>query len=343
MNDDIRVYGGEGRQQGKDRRHRAEALARFKRGHKTGDLVQGVFLRLETVPPGTAWVSLEGAGLLAALPDDLSGLARHIAAGQGAGAAPTGVTEADFPLRRGQTCYFVLEAVEPEPVLRMLSATEPKALAVTAAEARWRGLLRMPLAQLAARYTRQRSLLDKALHRDLWNQQELGIPFPADLPPSLKTFVGAPFAGEAPDSESPQGRYAEFMAHEEVREHFGVLEMYRAALVENLRPYGLLGFFFVPWVCPAARSLDLIYVRRSAGEAAPPGRAPARRGVTYKLQGLFESKHLQLRLDTLRYELAGILGGSWVLRRPGSDEPDLLQQILAFKPERDRSAFNRKV
>lgn len=336
MSDDIRIYGGGGGQGGGPRERRAEALARFKRGRKAGDLVQGVFLRLEPVPPGTAWVSLEGAALLAALPDELAELARRIAAGQGAGATPTGVTEADFPIRRGQPCYFVLEALEPEPLLRMLGATDPRALARAAAEARWRGIVNLPPAQLAARYIHQRSLLERALRQSLWTGDDLRLPFPEALPASLLDFDPAVPAGGDPDPESPLARYAAFIDRDEIKNIFSELESYRAALVENLRPYGLLAFFFTPWLCPAASGLELAFLRARAGESSAPG-DPAMLGVSYKLQGLFESAGAQTRR-----ELSGTLGGGGAQRRPGPDEPDLLRQLLGLKPSEARSSFSRK-
>ena len=347
MSDDIRIYGGGGQPQGDDpRRHRAEALSRFKRGHKSGDLVTGVFLRLEPVPPGTAWVSLEGAALLAALPDEMAELARRIAAGQGAGATPTGVTEADFPIKRGQSCYFVLEALEPEPVLRMLGSGGPKAAAAVATEARWQSILRLPLTQLAARYTQKRSSIDNLLQQKLWTTEDLDIEFPRSLPESLTDFSAVAFAEEKHDPESPQGRYAAFILEAAAKEDFEELETYRAALVENLRPYGLLGFFFAPWLCPAARGLELAFFRQRSGEAASPDRAATMQGVTYKLQGslpnmLSDWPHLERR------ELAGLLDGNRVQRalgpkELGPDDPDLLRQLLALKPEETRRSFSRK-
>lgn len=121
MSDNLRIRGqSAGGFGGK----REGSLARFKQGRKAGDLVRGVFLRLEPASPGTAWVNLEGEELLAQLPEDLSELARRILAGRGVGAMPTGLDESDFPLRPGSPCYFILEALDPEPVLRMLSQKE---------------------------------------------------------------------------------------------------------------------------------------------------------------------------------------------------------------------------
>ena len=121
MSDNLRIRGqSAGGFGGK----REGSLARFKQGRKAGDLVRGVFLRLEPASPGTAWVNLEGEELLAQLPEELSDLARRILAGRGVGAMPTGLDESDFPLRPGSPCYFILEALDPEPVLRMLSQKE---------------------------------------------------------------------------------------------------------------------------------------------------------------------------------------------------------------------------
>lgn len=338
MSDDIRIYGGGGQGPGGDpRRRRAEALTRFKRGHKGGDLVTGVFLRLEPVQPGTAWVSLEGAALLAALPEELADLARRIAAGQGAGATPTGVTEANFPIQRGQACYFIVEALEPEPVLRMLGVTDPKALGRSAAEARWQGVLRLPLTQLAARYTQKRSRLELELRQRLWSEADLALPFPSELPPSLTDFSAAAFAEEQPDPAGTQGRYFAFIREPERRDDYAELELYRAALVENLRGSGLLGFFFVPWLCPAAHSLELAFIRERSGEAQAPDRASAMQRVSYSLQGLFEDAREQTRC-----ELSGLVGGRRVRRVPGPDEPDLLRRLLTLRPDEARPVFRRK-
>lgn len=343
MSDDIRIHGGGGQAQGGDqRRRRSEALARFKRGHKDGDLVQGVFLNLEAAAPGTAWVSLEGAALLAALPAELADLARRIAAGQGAGATPTGVTEADFPIKRGQSCFFVLESLEPEPVLRMLSASEPGDLAATAAEAHWRGVMRMPLTQLAARYAQQRSTLDKILQQNLWNHDDMGIPMPSALPPSLSDFSAAAFVNPEEDMESPRGRYSAFIKQDEARKVFNEMELYRTALMENLRPYGLLGFFFVPWLCPAASSLELAFLHQRSDEGAAPDRASAMQGISYKLRATFETHHTTVSIETFRRELVGILGGSQVPRVVSPDAPDLLTTLLALKPDEARAAFSRR-
>lgn len=337
MSDDIRIYGGGGYPQGGDpRQRRAEALARFKRGHKSGDLVTGIFLRLEPVPPGTAWVSLEGAALLAALPDELAALARRIAAGQGAGAVPTGVSEADFPIKRGQSCYFVLEAVEPEPILRMLGTGEPKSAAVAAAEARWQAILRLPLTQLAARYTQKRGLLDGILQQKLWTPEDLKTEFPRSLPDSITDFSAAAFTEEKAEPDTPQGRYRAFIL-DAAKADFGEMETYRAALVENLRPHGLLGLFFVPWLCPAARTLELAFFRQHSGEGKEPDRASALQGVSYKLQGTLGASPQQERR-----ELSGQLGGSKVQRAPHAEEPDLLTQILSLRPDGLRQGFSRK-
>lgn len=347
MSDDMRVYGRSGQEQagGDPRQRRAEALKRFRGRHSAGDLVQGIFLNLEPASPGTAWVNLEGAALLAALPEDLAALAARISAGQGAGATPTGVTEADFPLKRGQACYFVLEALEPEPVLRMLGHSDASGkktdLARAASEARWQGILRLPLTQLAARYTQKRGGLEQLLQQSLWTADDLKIPFPKELPDSLTDFTAAAFAepcGQEP--ESAQARYSAFIGaggNPTARQIFDELELYRVALVENLRPYGLLGLFFTPWLCPAARSLELAFLRQRSGESAAPSRASAMQGVTYKLQALFEEAGRQSRR-----ELSGILGGISVLRSPGPEEADLLRQLLALKPEETRTSFSRK-
>lgn len=343
----MRIYGRSGQEQagGDPRQRRAEALKRFKGRHRAGDLVQGIFLNLEPASPGTAWVSLEGAALLAALPEDLAALASLIAAGQGAGAMPTGVSPADFPLKRGQACYFVVEALEPEPILRMLGHTDASGkktdLASAAAAARWQGILRLPLAQLAAHYAQKRNGLEQLLQQRLWTHKDLEIPFPKELPESLSDFTAAAFADiEDELPQSAQARYSSFISGQEdpvPRQIFDELELYRVALVENLRPYGLLGFFFTPWLCPAAQGLQLAFLRQRSGEAAAPDRASAMQGVTYKLQAFFEEGGRQVRR-----ELSGILDGISLVRVPGQEEPELLRQLIALKPQECRTSFSRK-
>lgn len=343
MSDDLRIYSGrQGQQQDDDpRQRRAAALQRFKQGHKSGELVTGIFLNLEPSAPGTAWVSLEGAALLAALPEDLSALAKRIAAGQGAGAMPTGVTDKDFPIKRGQSCYFILEAIEPEPVLRMLSAgsnsNSVAELRQAAAKARWFSILRLPLTQLAARYTQHCIHLENLSQQMLWTKADLSIEFPSLLPEELSKLSATHIA----ENSTLQKRYTAFVQeHEDTQQNFAELELYREALLSNLQPHGLLGLFFVPWLCPAARGLDLAFYRPAQSPTTNMN-PTALQDVNFKLQGVFDAIDAQSSRQK-RLELFGTLGGRQLLRIPPASEPDILQQILALKPEERRIAFSRK-
>jgi len=88
--------------------------------------VRGTFLRLEASRPGTAWINFDDSTLLAALPQEL--ISPALAAMQTRGASsPPGAKARPFPLRTGDLCFFHLQALDPEPVLRMLSLAEAEA------------------------------------------------------------------------------------------------------------------------------------------------------------------------------------------------------------------------
>lgn len=116
---------------------RSAALARFCRGRKKGDVVSGVFLRLETEDLG--WARLEGEELLAHLP--------------ASGVRPV----------PGDRVFFMVESLAPEVVLRMLAPDSPAArLAVLVPP--------LPLSQQGVLYAAARDRLDAllttALRRD---------------------------------------------------------------------------------------------------------------------------------------------------------------------------------
>lgn len=91
--------GGSG---GLDRRgDRSASLERFRRNRKVGDVVSGVFLRLETETSG--WTRLEGEELLARLPAE--------------GPRP----------QEGETVFFRIESLAPEVTLRLLPSADPLA------------------------------------------------------------------------------------------------------------------------------------------------------------------------------------------------------------------------
>lgn len=125
MTRDIRIS-GQGREESQDPPGQKENLARFRRGRRAGDLVRGTFLRLETGRPGTAWINFEGSTLLAALPQELIPPALAVMQAKGA-SSPPGAKARPFPLRTGDLCFFHLQALDPEPVLRMLNRAEAEA------------------------------------------------------------------------------------------------------------------------------------------------------------------------------------------------------------------------
>ncbi len=391
MSDDLRIY-GRGAGGGAYQDERRENLARFRRAHKPGEIVRGVFVRLEHAAPGTAWVNFEGSSLLAGLPPDLAEAALLIAKGQGAGAMPTGVREADFPLKNGDVCYFALESLEPEPVLRMLGLHEKngqknddalaQALLLEQQAIQRRSLLKLPLTQLAARYSQKRNALDAALRERLWQGEDLSVPFPAALPETILDFGGASVsenAGYPPDSaDSPaettsneenattqdaalptgrgeywraaQKRYAAFVRKDgEAQKTHDEMNLYRLALIEQLRPHGLMGFFFVPWLCPAASGLELAFYSQSPVSAARgldagPGAAPneAVAGIKYVLQGSIPTGGAGQAVNMATLELSGSAGYERVLRRElKNTDPDLMRLLLALKPQTIHPGFSR--
>lgn len=122
--------GGYGDFSGDGRGGRSASLARFCRDRKTGDIVSGVFLRLETENLG--WALLEGEELLAHLPAE--------------GPRP----------ETGSPVFFRIETLRPEVVLRMLPGDSPAARLAVAFPS-------LPLSQEAALYVAARDSFDAAL------------------------------------------------------------------------------------------------------------------------------------------------------------------------------------
>lgn len=137
-----------------------DVLARLRQRHKPGDIIPGIFLRLEGSAPGLAWVNLEGADLLAVLPPELAEPARLLIRGRGVGAIPTGVREDDFPLQAGDDCLFMLETASKTPCLRLLP---PDALEEAAAKPAEKPA---PATDPAQGYNRARRLLNTAIRPD---------------------------------------------------------------------------------------------------------------------------------------------------------------------------------
>ena len=117
-----------------DQPSRSASLARFCRGRKRGDVVSGVFLRMEADNLG--WALLEGEELLAHFPETW---------GEG-GSCP-------LP---GDRVFFRIEGLVPDVVLRMLQATDPLARIASLLPSR-------PMAQEAALYTVARDAFETLL------------------------------------------------------------------------------------------------------------------------------------------------------------------------------------
>jgi hypothetical protein len=227
---------------------RKETLAHFKRGRGTGELVSGVFTALEPLSPGTAWVDFEGDKLLALLPEAWAELARRIFEGRGAGARPSGVGEGDFPLQPGSRCFFVLEELEPELVLRMLKPAE-QASGETEKPALFEALLEstgaIPPAQLISRYAGLCARLDGLLQKRLW-----------------------------PDRVFPcRDAYVDYIQREEeALDIYARLTLYRAAVVRGLRERGLGDLLYLPWLNPKARGIHMAILteKRSGASGGCP-------------------------------------------------------------------------
>ena len=118
----------------RDQPSRSASLARFCRGRKRGDVVSGIFLRVETGNLG--WALLEDEELLAHFPETSDG-----------GGA--------YPLP-GDRIFFRIEELVPDVVLRMLQATDPLAQIASMLPSR-------PMAQEAALYAVARDAFEALL------------------------------------------------------------------------------------------------------------------------------------------------------------------------------------
>jgi hypothetical protein len=223
----------------------------------------------------------------------------------------------------------------------------------------WRNALKLPLTQIAATYRRKRHSLDTALHERAWNCNELSRAFPQSLPESILNLADNSLLGpELADADkvlSPsmepwrasQQRYADFVrADAKAKELYEEMNLYRAVMLENLRPYGVLGFFFTPWLCPAAKGMELVFYGHSRMEsarsfaAAQANPSTAVEGIRYKLQGrLFDSGNMLGPVS----ELSGIVGHERVFCKVlQSTDPDIVRFLLSLKPESLRSSFTRR-
>lgn len=130
MSGTSRIGGYGGFSSGGQDKGRSASLARFCRGRKIGDVVSGVFLRLETESLG--WALLEGEELLAHLPAE--------------GPRP----------EPGSPVFFRIEALLPEVVLRILAGDSPAARLAMVFPS-------LPLSQEAALYASTRDAFEARL------------------------------------------------------------------------------------------------------------------------------------------------------------------------------------
>lgn len=258
MSDDLNIS-NQGQKQGQYKLETPGSITRFKRGRKVGEPILGSFIRLEATLPGTAWVNLEGERLLAELPRDLALLSAKIIVAQGVGARGNGLSADDFPLKIGSPCYFILERLEPEPVLRMLSpevqedpAEIKKRLEREAALSAWRAINEMPLSQLASRCSQSRKKLDDMLHAELW--------------PKVLANPEKYREEDMDDRELHQVAYLEYVSSTpETLAAYMDVSQYFSAYARALAPYGILHLGFVPWLVPQARQAELARLETSEG------------------------------------------------------------------------------
>ena len=158
MSGTSRIGGGYGGFSGSgQKRDRSAALARFCRGRKTGDVVSGIFLRMETESLGVAM--LEGEELLAQIPPEL-------------------VAEGAFPAP-GEQVFFHVESLVPEVVLRMIPAADPRVRISSIIPS-------APLAQEAVLYVAARDRLDALLAAPAARESIFPLP---DAPSRKAAFI----------------------------------------------------------------------------------------------------------------------------------------------------------
>lgn len=209
--------------------HDPARAARFRRAHRPGDTVRGVFLRpagqssafaASPASPafgansgGLGWADIEGQTLLASMPA--------------------------FP-QPGTQLLFLVERLEPDIVLRLLAAGDGA------------GTPPPSPARLAADYAAARDRLDARLAEAL---------FPAWIPP------GAP--DRPVTAAARHGAFAAHVAdNADTADLFLACQRARLALLPVLRmAHAGATLLHVPWLCPTARALDCaILPPRSEGE-----------------------------------------------------------------------------
>jgi hypothetical protein len=224
--------------------------------------------------------------------------------------AATGPDETDFPLRPGSRCYFALEALEPEPVLRMLNfgrLADSRGGKDALCGALLSSARAMPPAQLVSRYASFCANMDTLLRGRLW--------------PGRDSFFRA--------------AYLDFIHKEkEARDIHARLTLCRAALVLALKPRGLKDLLFLPWLEPRASGINMAVL------AANPSACPAE-GRSFILQAVYPSG--------MRVEIRGNPGakpekeskqGFVAQLRQAADGKDLFSVLLALFPQDLRGGFS---
>ncbi|MDL2271832.1 hypothetical protein LJC23_02235 [Desulfovibrio sp. OttesenSCG-928-I05] len=210
MSDASRIHGQGPGFGGFDQRERPRGdVARFRKGRSVGSTVRGLFLRMEN--DSMAWINLEGEELLAQLP------------AEGPRPAP------------GDAVLFVVEALDPEPVLRMLPQSGRTLLAS-----------RLPIARQAAIYGMKRDELDRILRERLWSVMDQDQLAALSMDACREAFL-------------------DFLSRDaEAMEHYAHTQLWSEYLRNACASGGLLFFRHVPWLCPEASSVELAFIHSSA-------------------------------------------------------------------------------
>lgn len=210
--------------------HDPERAARFRRAHRPGDTVRGVFLRPAAQSAafagpganagGLGWADIEGQTLLASMPA--------------------------FP-QPGTELLFRVERTEPDIVLRLLAegngaATPPPSPA-----------------RLAADYAAARDRLDARLAVTLFPEWTAGTVSATGTGQADVVERAAP--SPSPAATTAAARHAALAAHvaedAETAGLFLACQRARLALLPVLRAaHPGVALLHLPWLCPTARALD---------------------------------------------------------------------------------------
>ncbi|MDR3043879.1 MAG: hypothetical protein LBU75_06390 [Desulfovibrio sp.] len=228
--DSAGLSGGLGDRQGAG--HDPERAARFRRAHRPGDTVRGVFLRPAAqsatfAGPGASagglgWADIEGQTLLASMPA--------------------------FP-QPGTELLFRVERTEPDIVLRLLAEGDGAAVVPPSP------------ARLAADYAAARDRLDARLADTLFAEWAAGTESTTGTGHADALERAAPSPST---TATAAARHAAFAAHvapvhddAETAGLFLACQRARLALLPVLRAaHPGVVLLHLPWLCPTARALD---------------------------------------------------------------------------------------